>query len=69
MQAVLAPRGDVRTYLTHFVVVGPGVEKIAAQWAERNEVHQVVCKPDWNRHGRAPPLRGPFCYLRSRATT
>ncbi len=27
---------------------GPGVERIAAQWAERNRVHQVVCKPDWN---------------------
>ena len=28
---------------------GPGVERIAAQWAERNGVHQVVCKPDWER--------------------
>ena len=36
---------------------GPGVEKIAAQWAERHGVHQVVCKPDWNRHGRAAPFR------------
>ena len=36
---------------------GPGVEKIAAQWAERNGVHQVVCKPDWQRHGRAAPFR------------
>ena len=36
---------------------GPGVEKIAAQWAERNGVHQVVCKPDWDRHGRAAPFR------------
>ncbi|MDE0129831.1 MAG: DUF2493 domain-containing protein [Gammaproteobacteria bacterium] len=36
---------------------GPGVEKIAAQWAERNEVHQIVCKPDWQRHGRAAPFR------------
>ena len=36
---------------------GPGVEKIAASWAERNGVHQVVCKPDWNRHGRAAPFR------------
>ena len=24
---------------------GLGVERIAAQWAERNGVHQVVCKP------------------------
>ena len=36
---------------------GPGVEKIAAQWAETNGVHQVVCRPDWNRHGRAAPFR------------
>ncbi len=36
---------------------GPGVEKIAARWAERNGVHQVVCKPDWDRHGRAAPFR------------
>ena len=36
---------------------GPGVEKLAAQWAERNGVHQVVCKPDWNAHGRAAPFR------------
>ena len=38
-------------------VSDPGVEKIAAQWAERNGVHQVVCKPDWNKHGRAAPFR------------
>ncbi len=36
---------------------GPGVEKIAASWAERSGVHQVVCKPDWDRHGRAAPFR------------
>ena len=36
---------------------GPGVERIASQWADRNGVHQVVCKPDWNRHGRAAPFR------------
>ena len=36
---------------------GPGVERIAAQWAERNGVHQVVCKPDWDRYGRAAPFR------------
>ena len=36
---------------------GPGVDKIAARWAERNGVHQVVCKPDWNAHGRAAPFR------------
>ena len=36
---------------------GPGIERIAAQWAERNGVHQVVCKPDWTAHGRAAPFR------------
>ena len=36
---------------------GPGAEKIAAGWAERNGVHQIVCKPDWNAHGRAAPFR------------
>ena len=40
---------------------GPGIEKLAAQWAERNGVHQVVCKPDWQRHGRAAPFRRPSC--------
>ena len=35
----------------------PGAEKIAASWAERNHVHQIVCKPDWDRHGRAAPFR------------
>ena len=36
---------------------GPGAEKVAASWAERNAVHQIVCKPDWDRHGRAAPFR------------
>ena len=36
---------------------GPGIERIAAQWADRSGVHQVVCKPDWNAHGRAAPFR------------
>ena len=36
---------------------GPGAEKIAAGWAERNAVHQIVCKPDWDAHGRADPFR------------
>jgi len=36
---------------------GPGTDRLAAQWAERNGVHQVVCRPDWPRHGRAAPFR------------
>ncbi len=58
--AVYRSLDRVRAKYNDMVLVhggGPGVEKIAAQWAERNEVHQVVCKPDWNRHGRAAPFR------------
>ena len=36
---------------------GPGVEKVAARWAENNGVDQIVCKPDWEKHGRAAPFR------------
>lgn len=35
----------------------PGVEKIAGDWAGRNGVHQIVCKPDWDRHSKAAPFR------------
>ena len=36
---------------------GPGAEKIAASWAEKNGGHQVVCKPNWDRDGKAAPFR------------
>ena len=36
---------------------GPGVEKIAASWAEARGVNQVVCRPDWQAHGKAAPFR------------
>ena len=36
---------------------GPGAEKIAASWAEKNGVHQIVCKPNWDRDGKAAPFR------------
>ena len=36
---------------------GPGVEKIAASWAEARGVNQVICRPDWNAHGKAAPFR------------
>ncbi len=36
---------------------GPDAERIAARWVESNAVHQVVCKPDWDAHGRAAPSR------------
>ena len=58
--AVFRSLEKVRAKYNDMVLVhggGPGVEKIAAQWAERNGVHQVVCKPDWNAHGRAAPFR------------
>ena len=36
---------------------GPGVEKIAASWAEARGVNQVICRPDWSAHGKAAPFR------------
>ncbi len=58
--AVFARLDKARAKYADLVLVhggGPGVERIAAQWADRNGVHQVVCKPDWNAHGRAAPFR------------
>ena len=58
--AVFRSLEKVRAKYADMVLVhggGPGVEKIAAQWAEHNGVHQIVCRPDWNRHGRAAPFR------------
>ena len=58
--AVIATLDQTRAKYADIVLVhggGPGVEKIAARWAERNGVDQVVCKPDWDRHGRAAPFR------------
>lgn len=42
---------------TSNAAVGNAAERIVASWAERHSVHQVVCKPDWHRHGRAAPFR------------
>ena len=36
---------------------GPGVEKIAASWADARGVDQVICRPDWSAHGKAAPFR------------
>ena len=36
---------------------GPGVEKIAASWADARGVNQVICRPDWSAHGKAAPFR------------
>ena len=58
--AVIARLDMARAKYADMILVhggGPGVERIAAQWAERNGVHQIVCKPDWDRHGRAAPFR------------
>ncbi len=58
--AVIAKLDQTRAKHADIVLVhggGPGVEKIAARWAERNGIDQVVCKPDWDRHGRAAPFR------------
>ena len=58
--AIFQRLDKVREKYTDMVLVhggGPGVERIAANWAEQRGVHQVVCKPDWDRHGRAAPFR------------
>ena len=58
--AVFNRLDKVRAKYADMVLVhggGPGVERIAASWAEQRGVHQVVCKPDWDRHGRAAPFR------------
>ena len=58
--AVFVRLDRVRAKYPDMVLVhggGPGVEQLAAQWAEQNGVHQVVCKPDWQRHGRGTPFR------------
>ena len=58
--AVIARLEQARDKYSDIVIVhggGPGVDRIAANWAETNGVHQIVCKPDWQRHGRAAPFR------------
>ena len=58
--AVIARLEAVRAKHSDIVIVhggGSGVDRIAARWAEQNGVHQIVCKPDWQRHGRAAPFR------------
>ena len=35
----------------------PGVETLAARWAETRGVDQVVCRPDWTAHGKAAPFK------------
>ena len=58
--AVIARLDNVKAKYDDIILAhggGPGVETIAARWAERNGVHQVVCKPDWTRHKRAAPFR------------
>ena len=36
---------------------GPGVDKIAASWAEARGLKQVVCRPNWKALGNAAPFR------------
>ena len=57
---ICAALDQVRGKYNDMVLVhggGPGAEKIAARWAESRGVHQVVCRPDWNAHGKAAPFR------------
>ena len=58
--AVIRKLDKARAKYADMVLVhggGPGVERIAAGWADQHGVHQIVCKPDWDRHGRAAPFR------------
>ena len=58
--AVFRRLDNARNKYRNMVLVhggGPGVERIAARWAESRNVNQIVCKPDWNAHGRAAPFR------------
>ena len=60
VRAIWSTLDRVKTRHADVILVhggSPGAEKIAASWAERNDVHQIVCKPDWDRHGRAAPFR------------
>ena len=34
-----------------------GGDSIAASWAQRSKVDTIVCKPDWNAHGKAAPFK------------
>ena len=36
---------------------GPGADHFAGRWADSRGVHQVVCKPEWARHGKAAPFK------------
>ncbi len=60
LNAVTRRLDQTRAKYDDLVIVhggGPGTDRLAARWAERNGVDQVVCKPDWNAHGRAAPFR------------
>ncbi len=35
----------------------PGVERIAGMWADTRGVRQIICRPDWKKHGKAAPFR------------
>ncbi|MDE0175505.1 MAG: DUF2493 domain-containing protein [Defluviicoccus sp.] len=57
---VWATLDDARAKYADMVLVhggGPGTEKIAASWAAARGVHQIVCRPNWDAHGRAAPFR------------
>ena len=51
-----------RTHAKHADMVlvhggAPGIETVAAKWAEARGVHQLIVRPDWKAHGRAAPFR------------
>ena len=51
-----------RTHEKHSDIVlvhggAPGIETVAAKWAQARSVDQVIVRPDWKAHGRAAPFR------------
>ena len=53
LDRTLAKHGDM--VLVHGGA--PGIETVAAKWAEARSVDQVIVRPDWKAHGRAAPFR------------
>ena len=58
--AVWSTLDRVRAKYGQMVLVhggAPGIETVAGKWAEARGVHQIVCRPDWDAHGKAAPFR------------
>ena len=49
--------GEVRRTSSSCTAAAPASNASQPSGRTRSGVHQVVCKPDWNAHGRAAPFR------------